>query len=255
MLYMSSALYTSPILIITLSGFLGGLVRGYSGFGFALAAVPILSIGFPPGLAVPAVFPLELSIGLLTLPFEWKKMDFKVLGRLILGAAIGTPLGVTILRVLPSDLMRVIVGIVVAVAIVRALKKSIEIHPTSGLHLIVIGTASGCLNGGTAMSGPPVIVTLLDGHLSAAIARATLIGFIAISAAFGVVASTLSGSYEGNALLISAQMVPAVVLGCASGLAAYSLVPRRYYRAISLTVLGVVVAISIASTAWRVVAG
>ncbi|MFA6180478.1 MAG: sulfite exporter TauE/SafE family protein, partial [Candidatus Methylopumilus sp.] len=106
--------------IVALAGFFGGVVRGYSGFGFALAAVPILTIGLPPSVAVSAVFPLELAIGLLTLPSERKNIDFRVLRRLTFGAAIGTPFGVTVLRALPTEWMRILIGLAVAAAVVRA---------------------------------------------------------------------------------------------------------------------------------------
>lgn len=236
--------------IVALAGLFGGVVRGYSGFGFALAAVPILTIAMPPSLAVPAVFPVEFTIGLLTLPFEWEKIDFRVLKRLAVGAAIGTPFGVTILRVLPSEWMRVLVGLAVVAAVVRAWKPSDGAASKTAWYLVLIGTASGGLNGGTGMSGPPVIVTLLDGYLPAATARATLMAFIAMSALFGVILSSVSGSYVDGVLLVSLRMVPAVAVGCIAGIAIFSLVSRRHYRAVSLSLLMLAVSISLTSTFW-----
>ena len=242
-----------PLLyIVALAGFFGGVVRGYSGFGFALAAVPILTIAMPPSVAVPAVFPVEFTIGLLTLPFEWKRIDVNVLKRLALGAAIGTPFGVAILRILPGEWMRILVGLAVAAAVVRAWKQNDGAAPKSAWYLLLIGTASGCLNGGTGMSGPPVIVTLLDGYLPAATARATLIAFIAMSALFGAVLSAVSGSYADGVLLVSLQMVPAVALGGTAGIAIFSLIARRHYRAVSLSLLMLAVSISLTSTFWNV---
>eukprot|EP01035_Chromulina_nebulosa_P056219 gene56218-77058_t len=78
------------VLIIVIAGIFGGIVRGYSGFGFALAAMPILTIAVSPAMAVPAVFPLECLIGLFTLPRERGNVDVSVLKWLALGSCIGS---------------------------------------------------------------------------------------------------------------------------------------------------------------------
>src|SRR5216684_2870061 len=138
--------------IILIAGFFGGFVRGYSGFGFALAAMPILTIALSPIAAVPAVFPLEFAIGLLTLPAERNNVDLDVLKWLALGAIIGTPVGMTVLVLVPAEIMRLVLGLAVAVATVRAWRRESEAVTKSRANLASIGFLSGCLNGGTAMS-------------------------------------------------------------------------------------------------------
>ena len=51
---------------LLLAGLLGGFVRGYSGFGFALASVPLLNLAFPPALSIPSVLIVECLIGVVT---------------------------------------------------------------------------------------------------------------------------------------------------------------------------------------------
>jgi uncharacterized membrane protein YfcA len=48
--------------IILIAGVFGGVVRGYSGSGFALAAMPILTIVLPPVTAVPVYRSISLSL-------------------------------------------------------------------------------------------------------------------------------------------------------------------------------------------------
>jgi uncharacterized membrane protein YfcA len=112
--------------IILIAGLFGGFVRGYSGFGFALAAMPILTIVLSPATAVPAVFPLECAIGLLTLPAERTNVDLSVLKWLALGAIVGTPVGMMVLVLVPAELMRLVLGLAVAVATFRAWRRERE---------------------------------------------------------------------------------------------------------------------------------
>ncbi|MEA2739036.1 MAG: hypothetical protein QOH05_2343, partial [Acetobacteraceae bacterium] len=51
-------------LIVTMAGVLAASVlRGFTGFGFGLAAVPLLSLALPPAEVVPLVVTLQVIIG------------------------------------------------------------------------------------------------------------------------------------------------------------------------------------------------
>lgn len=233
------------ILIILLAGVFGGIVRGYAGFGFALAAMPVLTMAVSPAIAVPAVFPLECLIGLVTFPRERVNVDVSVLKWLLLGAIIGTPLGIGVLSLVPANPMRLVVALAVAAATFRAWRGQRETMAKTPANLASIGFLSGCLNGGTAMSGPPVIVSLLGSNMPLIAARATLIVFIAMSAGFGIVLSAANGAYSLGVGCISTVMAPAAAVGCALGMLAFSQGPRHHYRSISLSLLAFAMAIAI----------
>ncbi|MBB5048836.1 hypothetical protein HNR60_003606 [Rhodopseudomonas rhenobacensis] len=238
--------------VILIAGLFGGFVRGYSGFGFALASMPVLTLVLSPITAVPAVFPLEFAIGLLTLPAERAHVDLRVLRWLALGAVLGTPLGMTVLTLLPAEIMRLVLGIAVAVAVFRAWRGEAAAKPQGRGKLAAIGFLSGCLNGGTAMSGPPVIVSLLGSNMPVLHARATLIAFIAMSAGFGLLLSASHGSYSAQIWWISLAMVPATALGCGLGMLAFSQFPRRLYRPTSLSLLAAAMSIAIVTASLAV---
>lgn len=237
---------------ILLAALFGGIVRGYSGFGFALAAMPVLTIAISPVQAVPVVFPLEFAIGVLTLPMEHSNVDLRVLKWLALGALVGTPIGVTVVALLPTEWTRLLLGLAVGAAVIRAWKQ--EATPTAQKDgkLAAIGFLSGCLNGGTGMSGPPVIVSLLGSEMPMHRARATLIAFIAMSAGFGILMSVFKGAYSSEILLLSLLMSPAVALGCGLGVAAFSYGPKDLYRPISLSLLALSMVIAVGVAGYAV---
>jgi hypothetical protein len=176
---------------------------------------------------VPAVFPLEFAIGLLTLPVERAHVDFGVLKWLVLGLAV-------------------------AVAVVRAWRGENTAMAQSRSKLTTIGFLSGCLNGSTAMSGPPVIVSLLSSNMPVLEARATLIAFIAMSAGFGLLISAWHGGYSSEIWRITLAMAPAAALGCGLGVLAFKYLPKRFYHAVSLSLLAAAMSIAIVTASLAV---
>ena len=220
------------------AGLFGGFVRGYSGFGFALAAVPALALVVPPALAIPAVLPIELAIGLATFPAEINRVAWQPCARLITGTVIGTPIGLAALASIPSGLMRVVVSVVVVLAVLVLWRRpQISGKMLGRGALIGAGVFSGLLNGGTAMSGPPAIIALLASNLTAASARATLIVFIAFSAALGIVLSAASGLLGPAAVGITVLMIPTAALGGILGVWVFARTAQSVYRHACLTIL------------------
>lgn len=69
------------------------VVRGYSGFGFAMVAVTGMSLVMPPSLAVPVVLMLEVAASLQLLPQVWRDIGWVSLRCLFIGSVAGIALG------------------------------------------------------------------------------------------------------------------------------------------------------------------
>jgi uncharacterized membrane protein YfcA len=237
------------------AGFVGGIVRGYSGFGFALAAVPILSLGIVPAWAVPSVLIHELAIGLFTMRAVRANVSWDVFRVLAIGSMIGSPIGLALLKGIPADLMRLAVGAAVALSVAviwRHPRVSLRLHPRL---LFLAGIGSGVLNGGTAMSGPPAIIVLLGSDLAPGKVRGVLIHFIVFSAAIGVLLSLVGGMQSVETASVALWMAPGVLAGVPIGVLLYSVVPSAHYRRISLSFLLLVSAISLTASTRYYLAG
>ena len=84
------------------------------GFGFALAAVPLISLVTPPVQGVAIAILLQCMIGLGDLVSVRRLVDRSTLAMMSLGAMVGTPAGLVTLRLLSADAMRVVIALVVA---------------------------------------------------------------------------------------------------------------------------------------------
>lgn len=226
-------------------GAIGGLVRGYSGFGFAMSAVPIMSMGISPTIVVPSVLVHEFLIGLFSLRSERQSADVSLLRWLCLGSLIGTPLGLFALSQVADQPMRIAIAVVLLASVLALWTfrgRSVALRPPL---LSSAGFASGLLNGATAMSGPPVILTLLGSALSPAHVRGLSIYFIAFSAAIGVGLSLIGGMQSRDGLFVVLVMIPGVVIGVLAGVFAFRVLPHRHYRSIALAGLFVLAIVSL----------
>ena len=244
----------SPALtaLTAVAGLMGGFVRGYSGFGFALAAMPVLTLLLPPVVAVPAIMLLEFAIGVATIPERRRDIAGPVLGYLVLGTLLGTPLGLTALALAPVEIMRLAVGAVVVVAVLVLWQRPVPVAGLTGpAPLAVAGFVSGLLNGGTAMSGPPVIIALLGSALPVQATRATLMAFIAASAALGISLAVASGLYTPETFVTTLIMVPCAAIGAWVGSAVFAATADAHYRPASLSILFSVACVAVVGACWR----
>ena len=77
--------------------FLATLIRSTFGFGEALVAVPLLALCVPITLAAPLAVLLSITIALLVVVQDWKKIHVRSTGWLVGSTLLGIPLGLWVL--------------------------------------------------------------------------------------------------------------------------------------------------------------
>jgi hypothetical protein len=222
-----------------------GVLRGFTGFGFALAAVPALTLVATPVEVVPCVMVLQVVAGVQLIGRTWHDVDWRAVRPLLVAALIATPLGTVALDGLPADPMRAVIGLAVLGSVV-VLGAGVRMprEPTLALRL-GIGALSGLLNGSTAMAGPPVILYFLATQRSAASSRASLLTyFFALSIAGGLSVAA-AGLVTWRTLVLAALMFPALTLGNALGDRLFARAPGQIYRHVAMAVLLVLALLSI----------
>src|SRR5262245_37742866 len=154
--------YSLPLWILTaLIVFAAGFLRGFTGFGFGLSAVPALTLFFEPREIVPTVVILGAIVGLQLLRRVWHQADWPSVKPLTGGAIAGTPFGAWLLASVSADLMRAVIGSV-CIAAVLLLWRGCKLPSVPGRPArLGVGVVSGLINGATAMGGPPVIIFFL----------------------------------------------------------------------------------------------
>lgn len=217
--------------------FVVAVLRGFTGFGFALVAVPLLSLMLPPVIAVPAVLCLEVVASAQLLPSAWRRAQWRVVLLLTGSAAIGTPLGLYGLALLPTDVMRLVIAAVVLVTALLMMAGLRFRHPPRRRVAVLAGVLSGTLNGGAAMSGPPVVLFFLASPGAIAVSRASLLLYFLLADMVGVGLAAASGLVTRDVLLLTAWMVPVMFAGQVIGARFFREDRQATYRRVSIVVL------------------
>lgn len=237
---MFDALGLSPgaLLYCLLAVFGAGLVRGYSGFGFSALVMTSLALVLPPAQIVPVTLLLEvLATGILYRDIR-EHIAWRLLGWLLLGAAVTMPLGVLALSYLPADVMRVVVSVLVLMACAllwRGFQPQIAWHgrgPALGA-----GVVSGLANGAAAIGGLPVVLYFLAAAVPPAVARATIMVFLLLINVYGTAVTYLNGLVDTQALLRLALLALPALAGVLLGHRRFTAAAPESFRRFALLLL------------------
>lgn len=222
--------------------FASGVLRGLTGFGFAIVATPLLSIVAEPRLAVATCVLLQVAIGLLDAPSAWPQARGQPLGRLLLGAAVATPLGMLVLGATPAGPQRLIIGAATLIALAAVWRgRERPIAAITG-RPGAVGLASGLLNGLAAMPGPPVVMYFLTAPIPDATARAALIVYFAFAAVVAAGTGLATGVIGLPAGAMAAAGLPGLIAGTRLGAALFARGDARVFRAAGLATLALAAA-------------
>lgn len=232
-----TGLSPEAVALIVAVVFLSGVLRGLTGFGFAIVATPLMSAIVEPRLAVATCVLLQLAIGALSAPGAWPQCRGQPLGRLLLGATVATPLGMLVLSAVHPGLQRLIIAAAAFVALV-AVWRGRE-RPITAIigHPGWIGLASGLLNGLAAMPGPPVVTYFLTAPIPDATARAALIVYFAFAAVVATGVGLATGLIGLPAAVVALAGLPPLLVGTRLGAVLFSRGDPRLFRAASLAAL------------------
>jgi uncharacterized protein len=223
-----------------------GFMRGFTGFGFAMAAVPLLALVIVPARAVPFVVLLQLLVGVWDWREARRRAHWPSLPWLIAGAVVGTPLGTLSLRAMSADWARLAIAGTVLLAVLLMLRGFKLSEMPKRPALTAIGFAAGVLNGLAAMPGPPVIVLFLAGAVAIDVARASLLLFFSANNIVGAVSAGAAGLIPPGTLLLAVAALPLLLVSQWLGRRVFLRASPARYRQVALAFLVVLAAITAA---------
>jgi uncharacterized membrane protein YfcA len=222
----------------------GGFMRGFTGFGFAMAAVPLLALVIAPARAVPFVILIQLMAGV----WDWREArrhaHWRSLPWLMAGALVGTPVGMLALASMSADWARLAIAGAVLLAVVL-MARGLGLAAMPGRPALAgTGLAAGVLNGVAAMPGPPVIVLYLAGAMTVEAGRASLLIFFSVSNVIGAASAGLAGLIPPGTLVLAAAALPLMLAAQWLGRRVFLRATPARYRQVALAFLAVLAAIT-----------
>lgn len=229
----------SPAVVVLalLAVFAAAFLRGFTGFGFALAAVPSLSLILNPVVVVPCTLILAVLAGVQVLPKIRHLAHWRSVWILVVGSLVGSPIGIWLLTALPANAMRAGIGVVLMAAVAVLWRQPRMANPPSTALGLATGVVSGVLNGSTALAGPPVILYFLSSTDTVAVARASLIMYFFFSTSGTLAYDAARGLIDRHVLLLAALFFPALYIGNWWGDRCFDSSSAAAYRRVALGIL------------------
>lgn len=223
--------------------------QAVTGFGFALLAMPLLSLAVGAKDAV-AVSSLVGTLGSMLLLARYRhQVRWGLVRPLLAGAVVGMPLGLYLLVVVDERTLKLAIAATVLV-FVGVLASGWKLEGTGRVVDLAAGFVSGVLNTSVSTNGPPLVLSLHARNLDPDVFRGTISAVFAASALVGDALFASAGRYNSTVLLYAAVGPFALVVGNVVGRMAGPHLTVRRFRA---AVLGLLVLASCSAVASVIV--
>ena len=216
--------------IIIVAGFIQGLV----GFGSGLVSVPLLSLMFGPKFVVPLTLVHGLMMNMYLSVRNRRYLQWKRVLPLLLSGMAGIPIGALVLIMIPSDGLKVIMGVVIsvfAVVLLSGIRRKFRREKTA---LLPVGFSSGVLNGSISMSGPPVILFLSNQGVGKRRFRANIVTYFFLLNIVTLITFLAAGILTEDVLITAVILLPPLPIGIIAGEALSGRVSEKLFRTIAL---------------------
>jgi hypothetical protein len=233
---------TAVILLAGVIVFTGHLVKGISGFGNALFAIPLLLLFLDVKFVAPTFLLLDLTSGILLTTANWHSINRRVLLLLFSGMVVGTGIGTWVLLSFDHEILKRILGVLVtAWALTTLFRGEPSAFPRehgAGPSLApVSGFLGGILGATFGVSGPPIIIYLSHILGEKQTFRATLCGIFFAEACYKMVLFTANGLLNREVFRFALLMAPFVLVGVAVGSRLQRFLDERVFRKVVVGVL------------------
>ena len=242
--------------IVLAAVFVGGFVRGYTGFGSALIIVPSLAYVFGPREAVVMHAILEVPVILGLVPAAVRNAERKVAIPMIVMLLLTTPIGALVLSSIDTEVLKLAIAIIVLVMVALL---SVQDQVTAFLgrgSTIVGGAVGGLIHGATAIGGPPIVTALVARGDPADVTRGNIIAVMSSVIFISLIWFAVLDLVSREVLVVGALVSPVCLLATFVGSYVFRLGGGHGHRTVTLIILALTalltIVVTLAGNAWSV---
>ncbi|TCL01317.1 hypothetical protein BXY66_2630 [Shimia isoporae] len=231
------ALPTEHYLWLALICFVAGMVRGFSGFALSAVVMAAGVIFLPPIALIPILWFQEMTASLLMVRGGWKEANRRTVTGLVLGSAIGVPIGLTLTQSLPVDTSKLLaLSVIVLLAATQLAKLRLPFLATRA-GLWGSGVLAGIATGLAHVGGMVVALYVLASNAPAREMRASLVLFLFASSLISLMTYLIFDVMTAQSALRGLALAPASALGVIAGKTMFRPAWEPYYKPFCLSLL------------------
>lgn len=202
--------------------FAGHVVKGVTGFGSALFAVPLLLLFLDVKVVTPAFLLFDFVSGALMVASTWRSIERRLLLLLLSGMVVGTAIGTWVLLSFSHQVLkRVLGGLVISWAVAMLFDRAPQAvsrgRPIAGALAPVSGLLGGALGAVFSVNGPPIIIYLSHVVEEKQAFRATLYGVFFADACYKMMLFAAGGLLDRGVFGLALLMAPFLIAGVLAG--------------------------------------
>ena len=227
--------------------YFAGIIRGFSGFGSALLAVPALSLLYGPAQAVVIEVLIEIPVSLGLLPIALRNSEPRTVWPMLSMFVVFVPVGALLLDAVDAESMKIVISLLVLIMVgVIALQDRLVLLLSRG-GTLVAGAVSGISQGMTGMGGPVFVTALLARGENAVLTRANIVALAGGIITISIISFWLVGLMTLQTVVYAALATPAMLLGVWTGAILFRRLSHWNLRGVILAFLAVTALVSL----WR----
>ncbi|MEL6886495.1 MAG: sulfite exporter TauE/SafE family protein [Pseudomonadota bacterium] len=214
-----------------------GLVRGFTGFGSAMIIMPAASSVLDPFAALVFLTTVEFWGPLPNLPAALRVGKASEMMRLLIGAAVGLPLGLWALSYMAPQVFGWGVSLVVLVLLALVMT-GWRYHGTlRPAGVAAVGSVGGFLGGVAGVPGPPVIMLYMASALPIATIRANFLLYLLGIDLMMIAVLLGAGLLDMVALTVGLALVPLYMVANVVGAWVFDPGAERLFRTVAYVVI------------------
>ena len=203
----------SQLLIILFIVFIASIIRGFNGFGFSATCISGFSFILPAIEIVPIILILEVFISIFMIPYIWNKIDWSFVFKLLIGMAIGSPIGLFLLKYLSPDTTHLYVCLIIIFFSILLMKGYTNKDINNNQTKIFTGVIAGTLNGLTTLGGMPVALFLLVTSIQPAVIRGSLAALFFLTDVYAFILSFFGGIVDMTTIYRTLPLIVILPIG------------------------------------------
>ncbi len=189
------------------------VLKGLTGFGFALIALPVLSLIFPMTVLVPAMSIFNMFTSLLIVLQLKERIRWHYFVPMFAASLLGIPLGIYFLEYINEFTLKIVTGLVVIIFSAKMLGKINLAKRFKDMPIVFAGFLSGILNTSISVGGPPIVIAMTRKGYGKNLFRGALAWFSMFSALFTTAAYFAKHLVPHESLTLAISCVPLLLLG------------------------------------------
>jgi uncharacterized membrane protein YfcA len=207
---------SGDLIVVAIAIFAAAFVYVLAGFGFALLAMPLMTLAIPVEQAVVISSMLAVASTMWQAVTIRHHADRRLVVRLTASSYLGMPLGLVILNVVDDRALRLVLGIGVLIATALLVRQINLAHVGAPLDYSM-GFLSGVLNTSLGTNGPPLVFVLQARQLDPQRFRGTISLVFAFGNVLGITLFALDGKITADGVEAAVIALPAWLLGLGLG--------------------------------------